>query len=81
MIIWDFSAIIALGLTVLLSLVITSWVIYTLNRKRKAEEKEALYLNQCPYCTYLFMDYLYSNRRKCPGCGSYLERSLGELQS
>ena len=69
MFIWDYSAIIALSLFILLAIVFVMRVFYTL--KRGTEASEAGYFRQCPYCGHVYMDFFLHSPCQCPRCLSY----------
>jgi hypothetical protein len=72
MFIWDYSAIFAVILIILLGIVFGMGVFYTLNRRLQAATSvEAAYFRQCHYCGYVYMDYLKREPCRCPRCLSY----------
>ena len=69
----DFSASIAIFLTLCLLLVIGQWIVY--NRKEGQDIKKSEYIAQCPYCNYLFYDFKNKDLKNCPRCKSYIEKN------
>jgi len=67
----DFFVAIALYLFLILLLVFGRWIFYNYNENQSAGF-ESKYLQQCPYCTYLFFDYEESKLKICPRCESYI---------
>ena len=55
----SFSSAIAFHLCFSIFLVFTLWIFY--NSRRYGISKETKYLQQCPYCTYLFFEYAAEN--------------------
>ena len=66
-----------LGASLLLSfsicLVFAWWIIYNCSEDKNNAHNETKYLEQCPYCTYLFMDYNKKELQVCPHCKSYID--------
>jgi hypothetical protein len=73
MFIWDFAGIIALSVSLYLSLVIGAWLFYSFSEQWGARSR---YL--CPFCAHLFIDYTSWKSKRCPCCRSYLEVLKGE---
>ncbi len=72
MFIWDFNAIFAIALILGVGLVLTLWIIYTLNRDRQQKQETITeYFRHCLYCGYVYLDYFQSNPCRCPRCLSY----------
>lgn len=80
MIIWDFNAIVALGITLSLGVVIVLWMFYSfrgglMNQTPAGGRGESLsdceFLRQCGFCGYLYFDYFKKVPAHCPRCGSY----------
>ncbi len=72
MFIWDFSAIFAVILIFGVGIVLTLWIIYTLNRQRQQSgEVIADFLRHCHYCSYIYLDYRKRVPCRCPRCKSY----------
>ncbi len=80
----DLALAIALFLFLVILLVISKIIFYNFNNERN-QSLESAYLNQCPFCTYLFFDYTNENVKICPRCESYIAteeksgRGSGEL--
>jgi hypothetical protein len=68
---------ISLSLTLILLLVIGSWLRYTI--KEDSSLKETGDLTQCPYCSYVFIDFLKKEIKICPRCESYIENKKAEI--
>jgi len=72
MFIWDFGALFAVVLILLLGLVFSLWLFYTLNRGLDFKEsQEWADFRQCHYCGYVYMDHFKRNPCRCPQCLSY----------
>lgn len=72
MFIWDFNAIFAVVLIVLLSVVFTLRLVYTLNRRLDFKDsQQPADFRQCGYCGYVYMDYIKYEPCRCPRCLSY----------
>lgn len=72
MFIWDYVALFAVWIFVVLSLVIFIWVNYTLGRSKSLENfKDADHFYQCLYCGHNYMHYFVQNECRCPRCLSY----------
>ena len=69
----DFPTLIALLLSLPLLLVFILWITYTY--KREEDFKESSYLNQCPFCTYVFLNFKTKDLGICPHCQSYINLS------
>ena len=68
----DFFLAIAIYLFLAIGLVIGWWIFYTY-REDDSMYIESRYLQECPYCSYLFFDYRESELKICPRCESYIE--------
>ena len=73
----DFSLAITIYLFLTTVLAIGHWIFYTYNDK-DTQATQSKYLEQCPYCTYLFFDYTDTKLKICPRCESYI--AAEELQ-
>ena len=62
---------IGLLISIILVLVITSWFRYT--KDEKCSLGQSGHVVQCPYCSYVFIDYNDKNIKTCPRCESYIE--------
>ena len=72
MFIWDFNAIFAIVLIVLLGIVFGMKMFYTLSRRLEFKAlDQAASFRQCEYCGYVHMDYLNHSLCRCPRCMSY----------
>jgi len=71
MIVWDFNAITALGITLSLMVVLILWIIYTLRKGSGQLLSDREFFRQCGFCSYLYFDYFKRTPRSCPRCGSY----------
>jgi len=65
----DFA--ISLVISSILLLVIISWFRYTI--KEKSSLSQPGDVTQCPYCSYIFKDFLKKEIKICPRCESYIE--------
>jgi len=74
MITFEFNAFLAGCLTVPLVLAIGLWMFYTLKREREMGFSYKQFFMQCPYCTYVYFDYIERSVPVCPRCKSFLER-------
>ncbi len=72
----------AISSMLLLSLtaVFAAWL-YEQRRVRKSgrDARSSAYLEQCPYCGQVFMDYQERIIVECPTCGSYIEEQKGDV--
>ncbi len=74
MITLDFFWAIAIYLSFVIALVVGHWIFYNCSRRDPKDIFSAgEYLQQCPYCLYLFFDYAEENLKICPRCRSYAE--------
>ena len=72
MFIWDFTAVFAVILIVLLGVVFVLRLFYTLNRGLDFKESSPVEdFRQCGYCGYVYMDHLKRDPCRCPRCLSY----------
>jgi len=72
MFIWDFTAVFAVGAILMLTIVMSAWVIYTLNRSSPLVGFQvASNFRHCHYCGYVYFDYLKMHVNRCPQCLSY----------
>jgi hypothetical protein len=71
MIIWDYSAIVAMAVTFILSVVIGLWVFYTFKRGPLDVPVDSEAFTECRFCGYLYFDYSKKEIGACPRCGSY----------
>lgn len=67
----DIYTAIALYLFVTVVLVMASWIFYNWDKDKPLGEQQQ-FLEQCPYCTFVFFDYKNSNIKICPNCKSYV---------
>ena len=67
----EFSTAIAGFLSFVIVLVFTGWIFYTNPKKENSDEVE--YLQQCPYCTYVFFAFKREDVLVCPRCKSFLQ--------
>ena len=65
----DFA--ISLAISIILLLVIASWFRYTI--EEDGSLKQSRDIVQCPYCNYVFVDFLKQKTKICPQCESYIE--------
>jgi hypothetical protein len=70
----DFTFAVAAFLIFDLILVIALWVSYTCNERASKDVHGAQYVQQCPYCCFVFFDYRKSSLQTCPQCKSLIER-------
>ncbi len=73
MFIWDFSVIVALAGTIAVGVVICLWILSSRKPRLPSLFKDAQAFKQCPYCSYVFLDYLNRKGLPCPRCHSYLD--------
>jgi hypothetical protein len=71
----DLTSAIAVFLICDLILVIALWVSYTCNERELKDVNDAQYVQQCPYCCYVFFDYRKNALQTCPQCQSLIERA------
>ena len=64
---------IAVFLFLTILLVIGRWIFYNY-REGEGGTEYAKYLQQCPYCAYLFLNYEKTPLTVCPRCESYITR-------
>lgn len=85
MFIWDFSGIITLSITLCLALVVGLWLFYTAKDAPAKISEEWQDLQQCPYCSYVFLDPLKKKGLFCPRCRSFMDdlkpKDLNNAQS
>jgi len=74
----DFTLAVAVFLIFDLLLVIALWVAYTCNERESKDVHDAQYVQQCPYCCYVFFDYQKSAMQTCPQCKSLIDRASGK---
>lgn len=68
----EFSQAVSLLISSVISLVLVFWMFY--NYKEEGTKEELKYIQQCPYCTHVFLNYKLSGQlQKCPNCKSYIE--------
>jgi uncharacterized C2H2 Zn-finger protein len=62
-----------------LTVVFIAWL-YEQRRVKKSgwDARSSAYLQQCPYCAAVFMDYQERIIVECPTCGSYIEEQKGD---
>lgn len=53
-----------------LSIVFILWIFY--NYRKSGMFNKTDYLQQCPYCTFIFFNYKKTDIQICPQCKSYL---------
>ncbi len=73
----DLTMAIAVFLICDLFLVIGLWVAYTCNEGELKDVDDAKYVQQCPYCCYVFFDYRRTALQTCPQCKSLIDRGRG----
>ncbi len=73
MFIWDFAVIVALAGALCLGLVIILWVMSERKTGLHHSFNDVQAFKQCPYCAYVFLDYLNRKGLPCPRCHSYLD--------
>ncbi len=69
----DLVLAIAIFLSISLVVVFGSWIFYNFrngNGKTPADHVEQV--QQCPYCTYVFVSYKQGDVLMCPRCKSYI---------
>lgn len=67
----NFDIAVGLFFTIVLLLVIGSWIRYTMDDERSL--KKSADLAQCPYCSFIFIDFSRKEIKVCPRCESYVE--------
>ncbi len=67
----DFLSALSVCLFISLGLVIGHWIFYNCSRKPDIFN-QAEFLEQCPFCAYIFFDYKKDVLKICPRCQSYL---------
>ncbi len=71
MIVWDFNAIMALGLGLSITTVALWWLLYTFRRPQLNWQSQQEFIQQCSFCSHMYLDYLKKKPKHCPQCGSY----------
>lgn len=67
---------IAIILSVCLAVVFALWIFYNFRgSKTKTPGDTAEEVQQCPYCTYVFVSYKQGDALMCPRCKSYIGRA------
>lgn len=67
---------IAIILSVCLAVVFALWIFYNFRGgKTKTPADAAGEVRQCPYCTYIFVNYKQGDVLMCPRCKSYIGRA------
>jgi len=72
MIVINLDLAISLIISITLILVISSWFRYTKEESRSLKQTKDVV--QCPYCSYVFVDFLKKEIKTCPQCESYIEK-------
>jgi len=67
----DFVTAIAIFLIIPILFVFIRWVFYNCYRN-EGLDYQSDYLQQCPYCNYLFFCYDNASMRECPRCHSLI---------
>lgn len=67
----DFTLFVSLLLSFSLLLVFGLWIRYNFFRDQEIDD-QTHFLQQCPYCTYIFFDYHNRRVKTCPKCKSLL---------
>ena len=74
MFIWDYSAIFAVLMILLMGVAIFGWIYYTLNRGAHAKGSiDSPFFRQCLYCAYVYMDFDKQSPCRCPRCLSFYD--------
>lgn len=60
---------IAIFLSVSLGIVFVLWIFYNFRRGSTANQGE---IQQCPYCTHVFLSHDQGDIQACPRCQSYI---------
>lgn len=68
----DLTSAIALYLIIAVVLVMAGWIFYNWGTTEKPLAEQQQFLEQCPYCTFVFFDYNSASIKICPGCKSYI---------
>lgn len=69
----DIVLAIAVILSVFLAFVFVLWIFYNFRGgKTKTSADTVEQVQQCPYCTYVFVNYKQGDVLMCPRCKSYL---------
>ena len=55
-------------------LVMALWLAYTCNERGSKDDRDAQFVQQCPYCSYVFFDYQKKSLQSCPQCKSLIDR-------
>ena len=71
----DFTTGITVYIIFSIGIVFSLWIFY--NYRSNKELQNLNLLQQCPYCTYLFIDFFNKPVLMCPRCHSYIEQGTG----
>ena len=67
----DFNWAMASYIFIIIALVIGHWIFYTC-RRDKGIFIDSKFFQECPYCTYIFLNYEEGDLKMCPRCRSYI---------
>ncbi|OGX33464.1 MAG: hypothetical protein A2787_08930 [Omnitrophica WOR_2 bacterium RIFCSPHIGHO2_01_FULL_48_9] len=76
----DLSLAVSCYLFFTLLLVCALWIFYNWD-KGSSLAQQSQYMEQCPYCTYVFFNYRQAKVALCPRCKSYLEIERGRTEN
>lgn len=75
----DFALAVSFYLFLAIALVCGLWIFYNLGKEYPLSDKSD-YVEQCPYCTYVFFNYRAKQISVCPRCKSYLEAGKDNIK-
>lgn len=69
----DFAIAVSIFLSIPLALVFIPWMFYNCREDGEGLD-QSQYVQQCPYCTYIFFDYQKVQLKTCPRCHSLITK-------
>ena len=70
----DFNVAIAAYLFLTIIVVMARWIFYNWYRDSN-KGADTQYMEQCPYCTYVFFDFQRAELKICPRCKSLITKT------
>jgi len=67
----EFSLAISVIISLAITLVFVKWIFYNYYRNENGDD-DSQYVQQCPFCTYVFLDYHKETVKMCPNCKSLI---------